>query len=179
MSFDPIGMNLPAGSHFSSTPLVLDADTFLVGACGYGDGQCGVFRSTDGGDTWDLASDLAVAGRPLWASDGAIYWPLIYDSGLSLSTDDGATFTKVSDGVLTAYPVELPDGRILSVKGDHVAVTANQGETWDPVGETLPFKAAGVVYSAPTKTLYVWQWDCGDIVLPDAIATAGFDFETQ
>jgi photosystem II stability/assembly factor-like uncharacterized protein len=178
-SFEQIGMSLPAGSHFSSTPLVLDENTFLVGSCGYGDGECGVYRSTDGGMEWARASDLAAAARPLWASDGSIYWPLIYDSGLALSTNDGASFTQASDGVLTAHPVELPDGRILAVRGDHVAVSADQGESFAPIGETLPFKAAGVIYSVAQRTLFVWQWDCGDIVLPNAIASAGFDYEAD
>jgi hypothetical protein len=47
--------------------------------------------------------------------------------------------------------------------------------TWTPVGEPLPFKPAGVTFSASTKTMYVWQWDCGNVVLPNAIASAGFD----
>jgi hypothetical protein len=178
-TFDQIGMNLPAGSHFSSLPLVIEADTFLVGSCGYGDGECGVYRSTDGGEEWERTSDLPAAARPLVASDGSIYWSLIYDSGIARSTDDGETFAKTSDGILTSYPTELPDGRILAVKGDHVAVSADQGSTWTPIGETLPWKPAGVVYSVAKKTLFVWKWDCGSVVLPDAIASAGFDYEAD
>jgi photosystem II stability/assembly factor-like uncharacterized protein len=177
-TFEQIGMNLPAASHFSSAPLVLDESTFLVGACGYGDGECGVYRSTDGGEQWDRTSDLPVGGRPLLASDGSILWPLIYDGGVALSTDGGARFTRTQEGLVTAHPVELPDGRLLSVQGDYVAVSVD-AFFWTPVGEQLPFKVAGVIYSAVQKTLYVWQWDCGDIVLPNAIMSAGFDYETE
>ena len=47
--------------------------------------------------------------------------------------------------------------------------------SWDPLGKKLPFAPAGVTYSAATKTLYVWQWDCGEVVLPNAIASAGLE----
>ena len=34
-------------------------------------------------------------GAPLWASDGAIYWPLVSDTGMTKSTDLGKTWTKI------------------------------------------------------------------------------------
>lgn len=175
-SWTDLGPNLPADSNFSSAPLVLDANTFLVGACGYADGTCGVFRSTDTGVTWqNTAPDLAVVARPLWAADDAIYWSTIYDSGIARSDDHGESWMKVADGIVSGHPVALADGRIMDVTVDHVVVSADGGMTWTPVGEPLPFKPAGVTFSASTKTMYVWQWDCGDIVLPNAIASAGFD----
>jgi photosystem II stability/assembly factor-like uncharacterized protein len=173
-SFDNIGANLPANVNFSSSPLVLDARTFLLGACGWGDGACGVFRSEDAGETWNPLSDIAATARPLVASDGFIYWPLIYNSGLARGTADG-DFTVVSDGMVSSPPVELPDGRILQVKGEQLVASEDQGDSWNAVGEALPFAAAGVTFSAATKTLYVWQWDCGEVVLPNAIASAGLE----
>lgn len=165
-SWTDLGPNLPADSNFSSAPLVLDANTFLVGACGYADGTCGVFRSTDTGVTWqNTAPDLAVVARPLWAADDAIYWSTIYDSGIARSDDHGESWTKVAEGIVSGHAVALADGRIMDVTVDHVVVSADAGMTWTPVGEPLPFKPAGVTFSASTKTMYVWQWDCGDIVL--------------
>lgn len=175
-SFDQIGMNLPSDSHFSSAPLVIDSKTFLLGACGYGDGTCGVYRSEDTGATWTHTSDLPVQARPLWASDGSIYWSLIYNGGIARSTDLGKTWMQMSNNVVTAYPVELPDGRILTLSPDHVIVSSDHGATWTNVGDPLPFMASGVVYSVKTKTLFIWHWDCGTVVLPDAIASAGFDY---
>lgn len=175
-SWTDIGPNLPADSNFSSAPLVIDASTFLVGACGYADATCGVFRSTDAGATWvNAAPDLPVVARPLWASDGAIYWSTIYDSGIARSDDGGASWTKVAEGLVSAPAVELADGRLMATTADHVVISSDRGVTWEPVGEPLPFKPAGVTFSAATKTIYVWQWDCGNIVLPNAIASAGFD----
>lgn len=176
MTWVDIGPNLPADSNFSSAPLVIDASTFLVGACGYAQAQCGVFRSTDAGMTWqNTAPELAPVARPLWASDGAIYWSTIYDSGIARSDDQGASWEKVAEGIVSGHPVELADGRIMDVTADHVVVSADAGVTWTQVGEPLPFKPAGVTFSAQTKTMYVWQWDCGNVVLPNAIASAGFD----
>lgn len=171
-----VGPNLPAGSHFSSAPLVLDAETFLLGACGWGDGTCGLFRSSDAGASWAMVSDLPAVGEPRWASDGSIYWSLVWSGGVARSTDRGETWTKTAEG-LAGTPVELADGRLLMLGGDHVVVSADFGGTWTPIGDPLPFMAAGLAFSAQTKTLYVWHNDCGEVVLPDAIMSAGFDDE--
>jgi photosystem II stability/assembly factor-like uncharacterized protein len=171
-----VGPNLPADSHFSSAPLVVDASTFLLGACGWGDGTCGIFRSTDTGASWAMVSDLPAYGEPRWASDGSIYWSLVYNGGVARSVDQGVTWTKPAEG-LGGTPVELPDGRILMLGGDHVVVSADGGGSWTPIGDPLPFAAVGLAFSAQSKTLYVWHNDCGEVVLPDAIMSAGFDPE--
>lgn len=175
-SFEQIGKNLPADSHFSSDPLVLDQNSFLLGSCGYGDGACGIYRSTDQGAHWDRVSELPAQARPLVAADGAIYWSLIYDGGMARSDDGGSSWLKASDNIVTGYPVELPDGRILALRGTHVVVSADQASTWTEVGDELPWKPSGVTYSVATKSLFVWHWDCGDVVLDDAILSAGFDY---
>ena len=175
-SFEQIGKNLPADSHFSSNPLVLDQDSFLLGSCGYGDGACGIYRSTDRGAHWDRVSELPAQARPLVATDGTLYWSLIYDGGIARSDDGGSSWTKASDNIVTGYPVELPDGRILALRGTHVVVSSDQASTWTEVGDALPWKPSGVTYSVAAKTLFVWHWDCGDKVLDDAILSAGFDY---
>jgi hypothetical protein len=179
-SFTDIGLNLPADSNHSTAPHIIDAQTFLLGSCGYADGMCGIFRSTNGGTDWSVASDVPAVGQPLVHSDGTIYWSAIYDNGIAKSTDQGVTWTKtVNYGVVATAPlIELPDGRMLTVNADHVVISTDAA-TWTPIGETIPFKPSGVVYATATKTMYVWHWDCGNAVLPDAIATAGFDWETQ
>lgn len=173
-----VGLNLPQDSHFSSFPLVIDATTHLVGACGWGDGTCGIWRTVDGGATWLKASDLPVQGAPLWASDGTIYYPL-NDSTLARSTDGGQSFTHLSTGLAVVTPAELPDGRIASFQNGKIALSKDHGETWSPIGETLPFGPAGLTYSAETRSFFVWHWDCGDVVLSDAIARSGFDYLSQ
>jgi hypothetical protein len=173
-SWTDIGPNLPAGSHFSSAPLVLDAQHFLLGACGWGDGTCGVFASADQGKHWDMTSMESPAGRPLWAKDGHMVWPAIWGSGALLSDDSGAHWTKVS-GPHAGAPEELPDGRIISIGGDHLIISSDHGATWTNIGEPLPYQPAGMTYSPTTKSVFIWHNDCMDKVLPDAVMTAGFD----
>ena len=174
-SWTDVGDNLPATAHFSSYPLVLDAQTHLVGACGWGDGTCGIWRTTDGGASWDEVSDLPAQAAPLWASDGAIYWPL-GDGALAKSTDAGASFTRLDEPIAALTPVELPDGRLVSFREGRLAVSSDGALSWSPIGEPLPFQPAGLTYSAATLSFYIWHWDCGEVVLPDAIQRAGFDY---
>ncbi len=133
VSWKDIGMNLPADSHFSSAPLVLGPQSFLLGACGYGMGACGVYASADGGTTWTKPSAFSAAGAPLLATDKTIYWTLIYDSGISKSGDQGTTWTKAGSS-LTDHPLELPDARIVTMgaKGQLLA-SKDQGKTWKPM----------------------------------------------
>jgi photosystem II stability/assembly factor-like uncharacterized protein len=170
-----IGATLPADSHFSSQPLVLDAQTFLLGACGYGDGHCGILRSTDAGATWKYVSDRSAAGAPLRTKNGTIFWSLVFNGGMVKSTDQGQTWTPaVSGRVLTARPFELPDGRVLTVGNTHVLISSD-GVTWTQVGDPIGYMAAGVTYSVQRKALFVWRWDCGNAVPANGILTASFD----
>jgi hypothetical protein len=170
-----VGVNLPVDSHFSSYPLVIDADTHLVGTCGWGDGTCGIWRTTDGGASWGQVSDLPAQAAPLWASDGAIYWPLD-DGTLAKSMDGGVSFSKLPTALAAVTPVELPDGRLASLREGMLGVSSDGGGSWSSIGEPLPYQPAGLTYSAATRSFYIWHWDCGDLVLPDAIQRAGFDY---
>jgi DNA-binding beta-propeller fold protein YncE len=177
-----IGDRLPEDSHFSTAPLIIDTNVYLVGACGWGDGACGVFRSTDGGASFVKASALGATNAPLLASDGFIYYPLIWDNGIALSKNQGETWLKpVGYGVVkTVRPVELPDGRILSVGERSLMLATAGGGAFRAVGEPLPFASpAGLAYSAATKTVYIWRNDCGNKVLPNAIMSAGFDYSVE
>jgi photosystem II stability/assembly factor-like uncharacterized protein len=172
-----VGMNLPSTSNFSSAPLAIDGKTHLVGCCGWGSGTCGVWRTTDGGATWMSTSTLSTTTAPLWATSGAIYWPLVWSSGMAKSADQGQSFTESYQGTI-ASPVELPDGRIAAVGHDHLVISSD-GVSWSPIGDTLPYSPAGASYSAQTKTFFIWHNDCGNAVLPDAIMSAGFDYQTM
>lgn len=177
-SWTNVGENLPSNSHFSSYPLLIDAETHLVGTCGWGDGTCGIWRTTDGGATWSQVSDLPAQATPLRTSDGTIYWPL-GDGTLARSTDLGQSFSRLSTSLALVTPVELPDGRLVSVREGSLAISADDAETWSPIGEPLPFQPAGLTYSAATRSFFVWHWDCGNVVLSDAIQRAGFDYLAQ
>jgi hypothetical protein len=55
-------------------------------------------------------------------------------------------------------------------------VSSDGGSTWEAIGPQLPFRPAGVVYSAQQKAFFIWHWDCANRVLPDAIARLSYDF---
>src|ERR1051325_2476124 len=113
-SWTNIGTTLPEGTKFSSNPLLLDAASYLVNASGWGKGTGGVFRTTDAGASWVQASTLEANGAPLSASDGSIYWLLMYDRGLIRSTNQGQSWTQVCGaGVIKGSKIiELPDSRL-------------------------------------------------------------------
>jgi photosystem II stability/assembly factor-like uncharacterized protein len=180
-SWKDIGMNLPANTNHSSQPLVLGAQSFLLGVCGYLQGAaCGVFASADGGTTWTKPSTLTVAGHPLVAKDKSIYWTMIWDGGIVKSGDQGATWAKLGTPSKTDQPVELPDGRIvtLHMTGQLIA-SKDQGKTWAPIGGAPPFKPESFTYSVETKTFFISHSSCNNNVPADAVASAGFDYTVE
>jgi photosystem II stability/assembly factor-like uncharacterized protein len=177
-SWTNVGANLPPSNH-SSNPLVIDATTHLVGCSGYASDPSGIFRTTDGGAHWSMVSDQAASGAPLRASDGTIYWTLIYGSGMVRSTDNGQSWTRVHDGGLRGtHPIELPDGRIATVGPNAIIVSSDQGESWQSATESLPYDdIIGLAYSVQRRAFYVWRFDCTNTVPADAIMRHDFDFE--
>jgi photosystem II stability/assembly factor-like uncharacterized protein len=174
-TWNNIGNGLPADSNFSSYPFVLDSDSYLVGACGYGSGMCGVWRTHDGGATWAAtASQIFPGAPPMWHSNGKIYWTAVGNSGLFVSNDLGVTWTYAAAGV--SLPVELPDGRMLAVGNMRIMISSD-GTNWTAIGQQTPFQPHGVTYSAWTKTMYIFHGDCGNVVPSDGIAKAGFDWQ--
>jgi photosystem II stability/assembly factor-like uncharacterized protein len=177
-SWQDIGQKLPEDSGFCTTSLILDAKTFLVGCGGWYGGAPGIHRSIDGGESFEPVSDVGVAGQPLRTASGAIFWAGHQAGGLYRSTDQGKTFSPVAPESETrsVEPIELPDGRIVSVGSSTLVVSADQGDTWQPIADALPFTPSGVSYSPYRNAFYVWQWDCQNAVLPDAIARFGYDY---
>ena len=166
-----IGAMLPEGTKHSSNPLLIDANTYLVNASGWGKGTGGVYRTTNGGATWTQASALEANGTPLRATDGSIYWPVAYDRGLLRSTNQGQTWKQVcGSGVLKGSRIiELPDGKLAMNGGKNIKVSADQGTTWTPVCEPVPGSPAGLIYAPARQSFFIWYWDCKDKVLTNAV----------
>lgn len=174
-----VGVNLPAGSHFSNAPLVIDGQTHLVGCCGWGSGTCGIWRTTNGAANWAQTSTLSPANPPLWASSGAMYWSLIYSGGMAKSADDGQHWAQTVNGMVSSgQPIELPDGRLVTLGTDHMVISSDAA-IWKAIGDKFPYTPAGATYSVQTKTFFIWHNDCNNVVLADAIMSAGFDYQTQ
>ncbi|HEY3254382.1 MAG TPA: hypothetical protein VGJ91_10550 [Polyangiaceae bacterium] len=157
---------------------MLDATRMLVGcAASYSQKAGAILRSTDGGDSWTKVSDKGVLNQPLWAYDGSIYWTN-EAGGLLKSTDQGLSFVQVSDKTSNRIsPIELPDGRIVSVADKMLTASSDGGKTWQAIGSAIPFDPYSIGYSAFRRAFFATQFDCGAVVLPDAIARYGFDFK--
>lgn len=178
-TWDDVGDALPEGTAFSSAPVVLDRDTFLVGCTGWGGGDAGIYRSTDGAGSFTRVFEEGGAGAPLRARDGTIYWANPYGGTLARSTDGGATWDTTAGGVSNVTPVELPDGRIATIGGRTLQLSADHGATWTPVGPPLGFDPAVLTYSVIRRAFFVSRWDCGARVLDDAVTRFHFDYATE
>jgi hypothetical protein len=71
-------------------------------------------------------------------------------------------------------PIELPDGRIVGLSSQHVMISSDHGVNWQPFGPQLPFAPVGITYADSDKSFYIWQFDCGNKVLPNAIMKLWF-----
>ena len=176
-----VGVNLPEGTKHSSNPLLLDATTYLVNASGWGKGTGGVFRTSNGGATWTQTSALEANGAPLSASDGSIYWPLASGRGLLRSTDQGQTWTQAcGPGVLKgSTPIELPDGKLAAIAGKGLKVSADHGATWTALLEPTPVPPAGLIYAPARQAFFIWNWDCGNKVLTNAVWRCNYRVEAK
>lgn len=180
----PIGSELPPATN-CTTPLIIDAQTYLVGCGGLEGGVTGIYRSTDSGTSWTSVTTAGGTGAPLWASDGSIYWASANNGGLVRSTDQGQSFTQVvGAGVLKSLsPVELPDGKIAAVGSNAVLVSSDQGTTWTAISPALPYNdVVGLAYSAAQKAIYIWHFTCGapPIQVPaDAVMKFPFDYTSM
>jgi photosystem II stability/assembly factor-like uncharacterized protein len=176
-----IGATLPEGTKFSSDPLLIDASTYLVNASGWGKGTGGVYRTANGGATWSQATPLEANGAPLRASDGSIYWPLMYDRGAIRSTNQGQTWTQVcGPGVVRgSMIIELPDGRLAAVAGKGLKVSSDHGASWTPLLDPTPVQPSGAIYAPARHAFYIWQWDCGNKVLTNAVWRYDYRIESK
>jgi hypothetical protein len=161
-----IGGNLPANANVSGTPLIVNAQTYLINAPGSG-GGAGIYRSRDAGMSWQLVSPLGPSGPPLVGLNGAIYWPL--DGGLLKSTDSGVTWTRVGSNLEPVLPIELSNGRLISFGAGRLMISADGGSTWSASGPPLPFAPSGLIYSVRRQAFFIWRGDCGSVVPRDAV----------
>ena len=182
-TWSSIGSGLPDATN-CTYPLVIDSQVYLVGCGGYGGGPAGVYRTTNGGKTWRVASTAGGAGAPLLASDGTIYWASPFGGGLARSDDGGETFKTVGTGVLSnLHPIELPDRSIAAMghDGGPVMLSSDRGETWHAVTTRLK-NIAVLTYSDQQRAFFSSYFTCGNGALPvpdDAIQRYDFDYESN
>ena len=153
---------LPDGIGYAAFPLVLDADTYLLGT--NSGASSGIFRSADAGATWTKVFDQPVNGAPLLTSDGRILWIPGAGGSLIESTDQGATWTETDAPVRGTWTgvVEVAGGRLVALSDSNVMVSDDGGVAWQPVGPALPYTPWGFAYAPFRDAVYVWQFECGD-----------------
>jgi photosystem II stability/assembly factor-like uncharacterized protein len=160
-TWENVGANLPEDSHFSSCPLVIDSQTYLVACAGWGDGTYGIHRTTDGGATWEQVSDLGPVGPPLVTSKGVVIWALIWDRGIVASANQGGRWVQSTQwGVVKMVtPIEMPDGRIVALQYGtrNLVVSANGGNPWNPIGEACSVEPGGVAYSPRRQAFFAFS----------------------
>jgi len=169
-----IGQNLPDECFYSSFPLVLDKDTFLLGCV------TRIMRSEDGGATWETVSANGGSNAPMLAQDGSIYWGS-NGFGVMHSEDQGLTWKRVvGGGVLQdSRLLQLPDGRLASMTKDYVVVSSDGGNSWQVFSPKLPYPPVGFTYSPFRKSFYVWAHSVEGTLREDSVMTFPFDYETQ
>jgi photosystem II stability/assembly factor-like uncharacterized protein len=180
-----VGVNIPASAGFTTLPQVIDSMVHLVGT--YNGTGSGIFRTTNGGSSWTQVFSTGVRQEPLVASDGTIYWLVDGNGGLVASSDKGQTWKMVTTGMLYSYGsgsiLELPDGRLVSYGTQNLMISKDKAATWTAIGPAFPYTPVGVTYSTFRKAFYIWHFDCqftsNDPVLPDAILSYPFDYQTQ
>src|SRR5262249_10223242 len=150
-----------ANTNHSSQALVLGAQSFLMGVCGWAQGAaCGVYGSVDGGTTWTSRTTQGPAGQPLIAKDKSIYWTKIWDGGVIKGSADGMTWSAAGASK-TDHPFELPDGRILTMLPTGQIAVVGTGKV---VAAAPPFKPESFTYSVETKTIFVSHSSCNNNV---------------
>ncbi len=175
-TWQDISSDLPADIGFATGPVVIDAQTFLLGTSNSTASR--LLRSTDAGATWATAYDAGVDGNPLRAqSDGTLYWMLERINGIIVSHDNGQTWELISPKTLelptgtSVSLVELPNGDLASFGTAKVVVSADHGASWVPVGPAIPITPFGMAYSTFRKALYIWQFDCDQALANNPIKT--------
>ena len=177
-SWVDIATSLPDDAGFTSAPHVIDADTFLVGS--YNGDSAGIHRTADAGATWTQVFAGGAIGAPVVDGD-SIVWAT--SSGeLAVSDDGGRSFERSagSSGGRSASLVPLPNGALVAVGAESLAVTTDRGDTWSPVGPELPFRPFGIAFSAARSAFYAWTFTCnfgvdGDPVLEKSIVELSVD----
>lgn len=170
-TWENVGESLPANAGWTTHPFVLDGSTFLVNAWGQGAAP-GIFRSTDGGLSWQQVSTSGPTSGLLRASTGMLYW--VASGRMLRSTNQGLTWTAVGSALLGVRPVELPDKRIVAVGETTLVVSTDSGNTWVPLGGRLPYAPDGLTYSPERGGFYISRGNCTEQVPADAVMKLPF-----
>ncbi len=136
-----------------------DPNTIYLGTgeeyyAAYSLGGVGIYRSTDGGNTWTLLGASVFSGQRINEiiidPNNRNRWFISTDNGIYRTTDGGNTFTRLLSGVGSALRMHPTNpnilwaalGSIWGASNNGVYVTTNGGSTWTrytalPLGTTV------------------------------------------
>lgn len=156
-----------------NVPYIVDTKTFIVGTGGYG-GTDGIFRSTDGGNTWAKVGAQAPSQNLVVGPDGSFFYSLVWNRGLLRSSDKGLTWAStigygtLESGMESVTSTFIGDGRLAHVKmltksGNQQLVISSDFKTFTNFLAPFPTdhmdwpdQSVGVVYSPPANKLYTY-----------------------
>ncbi|MBE7463674.1 MAG: hypothetical protein HS116_09235 [Planctomycetes bacterium] len=158
VTWDCLGLALPEQTNFSTDPLVLDGQTYLINCAGWKRGLAwGLYRTADGGSSWTKVASEGPFGPALVHPDGTLYWAITWTYGMLKSTDRGLTWKKLP-GPVTSPPQALPDGTLGSLGDERLYISKDGAQSWQPLGPKLPYKKmTGWTYLSASKTFVVWR----------------------
>jgi photosystem II stability/assembly factor-like uncharacterized protein len=154
-------------------PYIVDTKTFLVSTGGFG-GTDGIFRSTDGGNTWMKVNAQAPSQNLLVGPDGSFFYSLFWNRGLLKSADKGVTWTStigygtLESGLESTTSTFIGDGRMVHVKmltmsGPQQLLSSKDFKAFTNFLAPFPTdhmdwadQSVGVVYSPPANKLYTF-----------------------
>jgi hypothetical protein len=157
----------------ANVPYIVDTKTFLVSTGGYG-GTDGIFRSTDGGNTWTKVNAAAPSQNLVVGPDGAFFYSLFWNRGLLKSTDKGLTWTQtigygtLESGLESTTSTFIGDGRMVHIKmltksGPQQLLVSSDFKAFTNFEAPFPTdhmdwpdQSVGVVYSPPANKLYTY-----------------------
>src|SRR5205085_1155572 len=91
------------------------------------------------------------------------------------STDGGQNWTNIGTTMpegtkFTTHPIFIDASTYLvNASGWGKGTGGVYGTTWKEILPPLPVKSAGVIYAPARQAFFIWQWDCGNQVLTNAI----------
>jgi len=154
----------------------VDPQTIYLGTgeeyyAGYTLGGVGIYRSTDGGNSWTLIGNSVFAGQRINAividPTNRNKWIVSTDAGIYITTNGGSTFTRTLSGVASALRMHPTNpnvlwaalGSIWGSSANGVYVSTNGGSTWTrysalPLGTSVGRIELDVCRSNP-NVLYV------------------------
>lgn len=153
--------------------LVFDEHTVVVGSGDFRTWEgrkVGLYRSSDGGDSWRLVKPLegAHGSRKMFASEGRIAFVGINDGldsvNISMTTDAGETWRSVDDGLMERYGIPgvlaIHGGTVLAhistLDREHLYVLEGFTST---VGATDAPRAPLTIYPNPLRDIAVVRLD--------------------